>query len=117
MARGVYGAVDWPVGCDPDWSDMNGACSDTAGNYIDGRTGESIDSLTLSNFLRGAELASRPGPEADAGPVPAPGRSPAPVGFDPLAWLKSGNNAVVAVLVFFGFVLLLSTMGGGRGRR
>lgn len=113
--RGPYGEIDWPAGCDPYWSDLNGACSDNSGNFVDQATGQSIDPLDLANFLRGvanAQPGSSP-PAKPAGTQPAPaGTQPKPASSDPLAWFKTGNNALFAVVGFFALILLMSTMGG-----
>jgi len=109
MAFGPYGKTDWPVGCDPDWSDMNGACSDFAGNFIDQRTGGSISSIDLSKLLRGIENAVTP---TAAKPTPADPAAAKP--FDPVKWLGSGYNAIYAAGAFVLLIFLFKAMGDRR---
>ena len=99
--------------CDQFWSEQNGACSDEFGNYIDGRTGESIQSWDLSRLLQGIQQAVTPKPAA----TPAPGAKPPAKNtpaFDLQVWFKTGYNLIYVALGFLALIFVFSMAGRRR---
>lgn len=115
MAKGPYNSTDWPAGCDPYWSDLNGGCSDYAGDLINPKTGVSVNSLDLTNLIRGFQdaLSRKKAPTAN-GATPPPGDTTQPLKKidplkDPAGWLKQGNNSMYVVVIFAILLLLMAS--------
>lgn len=96
---------------------MNGACSNSSGDYIDKSTGQAINSAELSAFLRNLTDLVKPSiaPKPGDGAAPPPTKAPAPtITADPMGWLKSGYNVVYVALAVVVVVALFSMVGGRR---
>lgn len=119
MAMGPYGVVDWPAGCDPEWSDLNGGCSDSAGDFINPKTGGSVSSDELVSIIRGVANIVRK-PAAQPAVTPNAPATPAPTSatpFDPVTWIKSGYNVLYVAAAVVALLAVLSSLSGGGRRR